>query len=76
MKIETTSILVDDAGNEIKDGTVLSFVSGKRSLIGKFSGIKSAGLLTFENPITGESYNIRLSSISKAKRCSFKMTEE
>lgn len=76
MEIRTTSILVNDNGKEIKEGDVLSMTVGKKSIIGKFVGIKSAGMLAFQNPITGESFNIRLSSIGEAKLCTFSITED
>lgn len=76
MEIRTTSILVNDKGKEIKNGDVLSMTVGKKSIIGKFTGIKSAGMLSFENQITKESFNIRLSSIGEAKSCTFSIEED
>ena len=73
MEIKTTSILVDDNGEEVKVGECFSLLVGKRSLIGKYVGVKSQSMVAFENPITNERFNIRLSSISKFQRCTFKI---
>lgn len=73
MEIKTVSTLFDDRGKEITEGEMLALTVGKKNLVAKYSGIASKGTLRFTNPITAETFNVRLSSIQSAKRCTFKM---
>lgn len=76
MRIQTTSILVDDNGNEVETGTTLAMTIGKRSVIATFDSITSKGTVGFINPITSEKFNVRLSSITSSERCSFKLSDQ
>ena len=74
MEIRTTSILVDGEGNEIKAGETMAMTIGKRSVVATYEKITSKGMVCFANPITGEKFNVRLSSITNSERCSFKLS--
>lgn len=73
MEIKTTSILVDDSGSEIKEGTMLALMIGKRNVVARFDSITSKGTIKLQNPITDESFCVRVSSITGCTRCTFKM---
>ena len=73
MEIRTTSILVDDGGHEISEGTMLALMVGKRNVVARYDKITSKGTIRLVNPITSESFCVRLSSITGCTRCTFKM---
>lgn len=77
MEIRTVQQIIDENGNEVLPGTVLMFTTPDGcSYYAKLKGINERNNLVFVNPMTGEEFPKKPSSIIATRRIDLDVKEE